>query len=209
LLSTATKEGAYLFPLYLYYNEKNTPLKEPLPNLHPDFVKLVAEKTGKERTPEEIFYYIYGILYTPSYRKRYAQFLRYDFPRIPVFDGPTFEKISRLGAGLVSLHLMKHPLPKLRVRFPVPGNHEVRRVNYNEKEKKVWINDEEYFEGVEPEAWEYRIGGYQVLKKWLEERKRWRRRLSAEEVEHFRKVHEVLLLTIEIQKKLDEVWPLK
>jgi len=205
-ISNKTKEGNYLFPLYL--NNEGEPLEKPKPNLNPEFLKLVAERTGRERSLEAVFYYIYGILYTPAYRQRYAEFLKYDFPRIPVFPAEAFEKISQLGSGLVELHLMKRKL-KPRVSYPLAGEDIVRKIDYNESEKRVWINDKQYFEGVEPSAWEYHIGGYQVLKKWLDERRKWGKPLTAEMIEHFRQVHEILMATIDLQRKLDEAWPLK
>jgi predicted helicase len=213
-ISNRAKEINYLFPLYLHFNYMNNnnnegkPLEKPKPNLNPEFLKLVAERTGRERSPEAVFYYIYGILYTPAYRQRYAEFLKYDFPRIPVFPAEAFEKISQLGSGLVELHLMKRKL-KPRVSYPLAGEDIVRKIDYNESEKRVWINDKQYFEGVEPSAWEYHIGGYQVLKKWLDERRKWGKPLTAEMIEHFRQVHEILLATIDLQRKLDEAWPLK
>lgn len=214
VISNRTKEINYLFPLYLYFNYMNNnnneakPLEKPKPNLNPEFLRLVAETSGRERSPEDIFCYIYGILYTPSYRTRYAEFLKYDFPRIPVFSAQAFERISQLGSGLVELHLMRRKF-KPRVSYPVSGEDIVRKIAYSESDKRVWINDRQYFEGVELSAWEYHIGGYQVLKKWLDERKKWGKPLTIEMIEHFRQVHEILLATIDLQRKLEEAWPLK
>ncbi|MGC8893413.1 MAG: type ISP restriction/modification enzyme [candidate division WOR-3 bacterium] len=208
-ISDKTKEINCLFPLYLFFDEKARPLPEPVPNLNLEFLRLVEERTGRSRSPEDIFYYIYGILYTPAYRTRYNEFLKYDFPRIPVFDGPAFERISQLGSGLVELHLMRGSFPRPRVCYPISGTDIVKKVEYNEASKRVWINDTQSFEGVEPSAWEYHIGGYQVLDKWLKERKKWGKPLTLEMIEHFQQVHEILLATIDLQAKLDEAWPLR
>ena len=138
-ITLSNKGIGYLFPLYLYSNSD----KEP--NFSPEFLKFITEKYNRELSPEEIFYYIYAVLYSPTYRKKYEEFLQYDFPRIPfVEDYEKFKKLSDLGKELVELHLMERRLPT-KVKFDVLGSNVVEKVKY--EDGKVWINKEQYFEG--------------------------------------------------------------
>jgi hypothetical protein len=58
---------------------------------------------------------------------------------------------------------------------------------------------------VETEVWKYQVGGYQVLEKWLKDRKK--RILSTEDIKHYCRVVTALAKTIEIQRKIDELYP--
>ncbi len=184
----------YLFPLYLYSNG------ERKPNFSPEFMEFIKEKYGNV-SPEEIFYYIYAVLYSPTYRKKYEEFLRYDFPRIPfVDDYEKFKKLASLGKELVELHLMRKRLPT-KVKFDVQGSNIVEKVKY--ENGKVWINNEQYFEGVPEDIWNFYIGSYQVLDKWLKSRKG--RKLTGRDIETFLQIVEILKETIKIMEKIDEV----
>jgi predicted helicase len=158
-----------------------------------------------EPTPEYIFYYIYAVLYSPTYRKRYEKFLKIDFPRVPLpSDLEKFKDLSELGKELVELHLLWHPsLSETEIGFPVSGSNTVERVKYDEKTRRVYFNKEQYFEGVSKAVWEYQIGGYQVLAKYLKYRKK--RVLSLEEIEHYMRVVKAIERTIEVQEEVDEV----
>ena len=151
-----------------------------------------------------IFDYIYGTLYLPHYRKKYADQLRTDFPRIPLpaqvlssgllpdsQKGLTpeqiFESLSSFGKELRELHLLTHPIFEEQSKWGVKFDGQkpekiadclVTLVKYSPAEKRVYINDGQYFEGIEPEIWAYHIGGYQVLDKWLKDRKKAERCLS-------------------------------
>lgn len=188
ILETA-HASAYVFPLYLYPQKENPKkcsasstmmLFEPKadynvkkPNLSKRILDKLAISFKKAPIPEQIFYYIYAVLYSNIYRSRYSEFLKIDFPRIPFTkDFKLFQKISDLGEKLTELHLLKskslsNPISK----FQGDGTGIVEKPEYYEKEKKVFINKEQYFEGIEKEVWEYQIGGYQVCDKWLKDRK--------------------------------------
>jgi len=202
--------GNVNFLLYLYpegdiFDQEEAQQRKP--NLNPELVKSLAEAYGKEPTPGEIFYYIYGVLYSNTYRSKYAEFLKVDFPRVPFTkDYGLFIKIAKYGSELIDLHLLKpaelsNPIAKLQGS----GDYQVEKPRYNEKEKRVYINDNQYFEGVEKEVWEYQIGGYQVLDKWLKDRKG--RKLSLEDIKHYCQVVTALKTTIEIQAKIDGIYP--
>jgi predicted helicase len=157
-------------------------------------------------TPEEIFYYIYGVLYSPTYRKRYEEFLKIDFPRVPLpQNNQVFEKLSNLGKELVELHLLKHPsLDETEIGFPISGANNVKKVIYDEDNKRTFINKEQYFDGISKVVWEYRIGAYQVMEKYLKDRKG--RKLSLDEINHYMKVAKAIRLTIELQANIDIIF---
>ncbi|MEM4271078.1 MAG: type ISP restriction/modification enzyme, partial [Candidatus Pacearchaeota archaeon] len=164
-------ELSYAFPLYLYPTPNST-VAERKPNFTEKFQNFLKEKNLHKKTPEQILGYIYAILYSPTYRSTYYEFLKIDFPRIPFpEDVILFNKLSKRGSDLIDLHLLNVEFEKSIVSFPVENpNLHVTKVEY--KNKQVWINDTTYFQGVNEEVWNYTIGGYQVLEKWLKERKK-------------------------------------
>ena len=116
-----------------------------------------------------------------------------------------FKNLSELGKELVELHLLKHPsLSETEIGFPVSGSNTVEKVIYDEENRRVYFNKEQYFEGVSKVVWEYQIGGYQVMAKYLKDRKK--RELSLEDIEHYMKMPKVIERTIEVQGKVEEVY---
>jgi len=212
-ISGKTKERNYFFPLYRYQDEPKGQLFEKeagelkrLPNFTDKFLQAIKDSLGTEPTPEEIFHYIYAVLYSPTYRKRYEEFLKIDFPRIPLPVGyESFKALGNLGKELVDLHLLKHPaLQETEIGFPKSGSNKVERVRYDEAAQKVYINKDQYFDGIAKEVWEYRIGAYQVMEKYLKDRKG--RKLALDEVNHYMKIAKVIGLTMELQDKIDEIY---
>ncbi|MFM6687732.1 MAG: type ISP restriction/modification enzyme, partial [Dolichospermum sp.] len=110
-ISNKTRETNYLFPLYIYptrENKQTNLFPEKTPNLSPKFLEAIKEKLGKIPTPEQIFYYAYAIFHSPTYRTRYAEFLKIDFPRLPLTSNQNlFNSLAIKGEQLVNLHLMK------------------------------------------------------------------------------------------------------
>jgi len=163
-------------------------------------------------TPEDIFNYAYAIFHSPTYRTRYAEFLKIDFPRLPLTsDKGLFRSLAKKGAELVSLHLMEAPvLNTPAIKYPIDGSHKVEKVAYDDKNQRVYINKTQYFEGVPPEVWDFHIGGYQVCHKWLKDRKG--RTLSYDERVHYQKIVVALKETIRLMEEIDELipgWPLE
>lgn len=200
-------------PLYQYPETDKKDLfsehesKERKPNTNPNLFKTLSLAYKKQPTPEEFFYYIYSNLYSNTYRSKYAGFLKTDFPRIPFTkDYEIFKEMAKLGEELVELHLLKSKkFEKGAAKFPVKDGCKVEKREYKEKEEKVYINDKQYFSGVSKEVWNYYIGGYQVLDKWLKERQG--RTLSDDDIAHFLKVITALSQTIELQKEIDNLYP--
>ncbi|MFH1902944.1 MAG: type ISP restriction/modification enzyme [Candidatus Omnitrophota bacterium] len=212
----------YVFPLYLYPDVSDRKLpghqeSEKKPNLKPEFRESLTETFGHQPTPEEVFYYIYAVLYSNTYRLKYAEFLKIDFPRIPfTLDYRLFQKMGILGNQLIDLHLLKSPeLDPPIAKFEGEGDFRVEKVRYEEKrdcradrarnDSRVYINKGQYFAGIPKEVWEYRVGGYQVCDKWLKDRKG--RALSLEDIKHYCAIVTALQKTIEIQKEIDALYP--
>jgi len=224
-LNVFYRGGGQCFPLYLYPAEGEMQFEEGRrPNLNPEFIKAVSDKLGLKFVsdgkgdlkgtfgPEDIFNYAYAVFHSPTYRSRYAEFLKIDFPRLPLTsDKELFKALVEKGAELVSLHLMESPkLNSLIIKYPVAGSNVVDKVTYKETAKRVYINKEQYFEGVLPDVWNFHIGGYQVCQKWLKDRKS--RRLSYDERVHYQKVIVALKETIRLMDEIDSLipsWPLQ
>lgn len=206
------KDGCNAFPLYLYpdtKNEQGNLFTDRTPNLSPNFLSAVREKLGYIPTPEAIFYYAYAVFHSPTYRQRYGEFLKIDFPRLPLTsDNELFTTLAKKGEELVELHLMKSKkLNKVITKYPVSGDNAVTQVIYNESERRVYINKQQYFAGIFPEVWAFKIGGYQVLDKWLKDRKKANRSLSFDEVLHYQRVVVAMKETMQIMAEIDDVIP--
>ncbi len=159
--------------------------------------------------PEDLFYFAYAIFHSPTYRERYAEFLKIDFPRLPLTsDVELFAALVKLGAELVGLHLMKSPgLSNFISSFDIEGDNEVARGHpkYVEAKQRVYINKTQYFGGVAPEIWDFHIGGYRVAEKWLKDRRG--RKLSYEDLTHYQKIIVALYETRGIMSEIDNVIP--
>jgi len=202
---------SYVFPLFTYAKGEKKGLfhaedetKEP--NIKPEIFKSLSGAYKKEVSPEEIFYYIYAVLYSETYRIKYAEFLKIDFPRVPFTeDYKLFKKMSDYGNMLVDLHLLKSPeLNSPIARFQGKGDNRVKKLKYDNKVEVLYINMEQYFEGISQDVWSYQIGGYQVCDKWLKDRKD--RVLSLDEIQTYCRIVTSIQKTIGIQKAIDEVY---
>ncbi|MBM4387463.1 MAG: helicase [Deltaproteobacteria bacterium] len=212
---------SYLMPLYLY-QEKNNPKRRSLsnimmlfetdsnygdkkPNLSSALTSNLAKEYKNTPSPEEIFFYIYAVLYSNIYREKYEEFLKIDFPRVPFTKNyKQFKKMGEYGEKLMNLHLLESPdLDPPSARFQGKGNNKVEKLRY--EKGGLYINDDQYFEGISLDVWEYKIGGYQVCDKWLKERKG--RILTVEEIKKCCEIVTALKKTIETQEKIDKIYP--
>ncbi len=201
-----------VFPLYTYPNTENKQTNlfiERTPNLSPKFLEAIKEKLGKIPTPEKIFYYAYAIFHSPTYRTRYAEFLKIDFPRLPLTSNQKlFHELAIKGEELVNLHLMKSDkLNTLITTYQAIGDNQVTEVTYNSELQRVYINKQSYFTDIPPHIWEFKIGGYQVLDKWLKDRKNANRKLSLEEIDHYQKIVIALTATLQLMQEIDRIIP--
>ena len=212
-ISNRGSEATHVFPLYLYPDPDGFALEtERELNFKPAFLTALAETLGLPQTsplklpdgiaPEEILGYIYAVLYSPTYRERYYEFLKYDFPRIPLpQDIDHFRKLAALGQSLISWHLLKDVQIPRRHRFEGKGDGVVSKVRY--EDGNVWINATEYFTDVPAAVWKYEIGAYQVCNKWLKDRKG--ETLSHAEVRQYRSILVAVAETLRVMAEIDEV----
>jgi predicted helicase len=253
---TAGAGISYLGPLYVFdsgerkgqqiHLHERASADKSKPNLDSDFVAQLGSRLQlsfiesgsgdlkKTFGPDDVFNYIYAVFHSPTYRSRYAEFLKSDFPRVPLTsDVRLFRSLCGLGAELVALHLLESPkLEKPIARYPAKGQNLVegtspRFLARGELEPgtrkrldsgRVYINKGDppetgkgqYFEGVSSEVWNFQVGGYQVCDKWLKDRRG--RTLSYEDLEHYQKVVTALSETIRLMAEIDAAipkWPME
>jgi len=193
-----------VFPLYLH-SEGGLYGDGRKANLDPAFLRRMADRLGEEPSPELTLQYVYAVLYSPPYRRRYAALLRTDFPRVPLPPGRgAFLELAGLGAVLISLHLLESDrLDRPGPRFEEGSGKLDGRRDF--RDGRVIVNAEgQAFEGISQEVWDYRIGGYQVLDRWLAGRSG--RALRLREIEDFRRIAEALRWTIESQRRIGLLW---
>lgn len=219
LTGTAKKFGsAPIFPLYLYpeMNGQQTidQTTDRKPNLNPEIVKEIAERLGLTFTneketnkdtfaPIDILDYIYAVLHSPTYREKYKEFLKIDFPRVPYpKDKNTYWKLVKLGGEIRQIHLLESPTVENYItQYPEDGDNVVIKPIY--KNGNVYINDTQYFANVPEVAWNFYIGGYQPAQKWLKDRKD--RELSYEDILHYQKIIVALTETDRLMKEVDKL----
>lgn len=189
--------GGIVFPLYLYTEDGSKTL-----NLKEEMLVKIKKIVG-ETTPEEIFDYIYAVLHSPTYREKFKEFLKIDFPRVPYpKDATDFKRLVKFGSELRSLHLLESSkVSQFITTYPVAGSDVVEKITY--KDGNVFINAEQYFGNVPEIAWNFFIGGYQPAQKWLKDRKG--RTLTNEDIEHYQQIIVVLMETDRIMKEIDQI----
>jgi len=239
ILSSA--DNANVAPLYIYPNaniqhtlfiigDPSTTTVKRTPNLTPQFTEQFTNQLGMrfildgkgdlEETfgPEDIFTYMYAVFHSPTYRVRYAEFLKKGFPRLPLTSNTKlFRKLCKLGERLIELHLMEK-FGKATPNYPEQGNNLVEKVDYlvprdQPEQGRVYINKTQYFDGIPSEVWEFHVGGYQVCHKWLKDRKG--RVLTFDDIKHYQRIVAALAETITLMANIDEVieeyggWPIQ
>ena len=174
------------------------------PNLSPVIIEQLTKSFKKTPSPEQIFFYIYAVLYSNTYRTKYSEFLKIDFPRIPFTkDYKLFIKMADYGKRLVDLHLLKSPeIDPPIAKFQGKGDNRVEKLRY--EDARLFINKDQFFEDIELEVFEYQIGGYQVCEKWLKDRKD--RKLSLDDIKHYCNIITAIKKTVEIQKIIDGMY---
>ena len=216
-----------IFPLYLYSDNKSDFLSSEsrIPNLNPEIVNQISknidlvftnEKEINKNTfsPIDIIDYIYAILHSSKYRKKYDEFLKIDFPRVPYpNDKKTFFQLVKLGEKLRQVHLFESTkLNDYVTSYPKDGDNIITtKIGkkdwelFDEENKlgRIWINNLQYFDNIPLAAWEFYIGGYQPAQKWLKDRKQ--KVLDFNDILHYQKIIVALLETDSLMNNIDEV----
>lgn len=206
--------GGYVFPLYVLPDNGNggngdlfnAPRHDPDPNIAEYIYERLKKHYGNRLRPEQILHYVYAVIYSNIYRKKYAVFLKIDFPKIPfTSDKNLFQKLAELGETLSGLHLLKHaslnkPISKYKGKRD--GDLIVKPV-YSADEERVYINDDKYFDNISASIWNYHIGSYQVMEKYLKDRKG----NEMNDPGHYCKIATCIAKTIEVQNKIDALFP--
>lgn len=196
----------YLAPLYLYNKNESSFFGENKTTNFTDAFKAYQKEHLSGFSDEQIFFYMYGLLYAPSYRTRYNEFLKTDFPRIDF--GYDIATISKLGEELTQLHLLTHPIFEEQDTWDLHVNGEDYTIHFARKadiykEGKLYLNENTYISGVNEEVFKFMIGGYHVLDKWLSDRKN--TILTLDELMHYLKIIVSLKETIRVMREIDEV----
>lgn len=204
-----TNYKTYFAPIYLY--EKIDASKELnfdeacKTNFKAPFLDFLKKYLGgsllkSEDYPYKILSYIYAVLYAPTYRSRYKEDLKYDYPRIPFTDDSSlFSSLSSLGSALIDLHLLKK-VPAPSSSYPVSGDDNIEFCKF--EDNKIKINSSQYFDNISEEVYNYSIGGYKPIEKYIKARET----LTLNDIMHIQKVISVIEKTIELQKSIDEVY---
>lgn len=196
-VSNRSRERGYCLPLYLYTHQN-----EKIPNLNKEIWNEMNEIVG-ETTPENILDYIYAVLHSPTYREKYEEFLKTNFPRVPYPENrEKFFALTKIGEELRNLHLMiSRRVNEITTTFSEAGNNEVDKILY--KDRNVYINETQFFGNISEIAWSFCVGGYQPAQKYLKDRKG--KKLSNNEIEHYQKIVKVLTETDRLMKDIDRI----
>ena len=235
LLSSKTSNNAIIFPLYCYPNKDNNSLKFDSTDVrHPNFTEaFLKEVSHRINLPvingygdlkdnmgvDDLFGYIVAILHSPQYRKRYADPLTRDFPRIPLTSNINlFRALTYIGQELISINLMESSkLDNHLTRFSGNRSSKVENISWSNETVYIDKNKATGFQGVPENVWNFHIGGYQVCQKWLKDRgpKRGKpgRTLSSDDINHYHRIVVAINETIRIMTEIDKVidshggWP--
>ncbi len=190
------------------------------PNLNAEIVKQIAAKleltftNEKETTkntfaPIDILDYIYAVLHSPSYREKYKEFLKIDFPRVPYpTNKERFWQLVSLGGEIRQIHLLESSVVEKSItQYPIDGSNMVIKPHAVETSQtrvlRVYINDTQYFDNVPEIAWNFYLGGYQPAQKWLKDRKD--RKLDFDDILHYQKIIVALWETDRLMKEIDNI----
>ncbi|MFK5949175.1 MAG: N-6 DNA methylase [Methylococcales bacterium] len=217
--------GPLIFPLYLYANESSLDMGiERGINFSSEHINDISNSIGLEYnihldssnsfSPINLLDYIYAIVHSPSYRTKYHEFLKTDFPRIPSPKNVNiFRALAKLGGDLRKIHLLESDTVESYITsYPVDGDNMVTRKIvkkdwelYDNKNElgRIWINDEQFFDQIPLKAWKFYIGGYQPAQKWLKDRKG--RKLNFDDILHYQKIIVALVETDRIMQEIDKI----
>jgi predicted helicase len=207
LIRSDSRGSESMFPLW-------TRGADPTPNFAAEFIDACSRRLDLkwcehgaadlvcEFGPQEVFHYIYALFYSPSYRQQFASWLRVDFPRVLLPRGPElFREMAKVGRRLVQLHLLRKPGSSV-VRFVADGDSTCVTAGCPKFDgERVWVNPHAYFTPVTSAAWQFRVGTYQVCRKWL--RDRLGRELPTQEIQRYCQLVAALTETLTLMQEVD------
>lgn len=201
---------SYIFPLWIYKQNGdafngNGNGKHQISNLNEGFEKLLETTYSKENLTEEIFYYIYAVLYSTTYRTSFPELLKIDYPKIPFTKNvEVFNQLAELGKELADLHLLKSPrINKPQVKFQGKGNGKVDKPKYNEQQQIISINETQYFDNINKELWDFEIGKNRVIQQWIKRKEK----IEFEDAVEFSRIATAIYETFKIQTEIDITYP--
>jgi predicted helicase len=204
-VTTSNRGISYVFPLYLYGSSKRDV------NIGPAVLERLRDHLGmaSHPDPESVFYYVYSVLHSPSYRRDFASSLQLDFPLIPFPSNPKlFNELAGLGEKLVMVHLLKSPKPdRSSIKFKGSKRESVKYVRFipqSSNSGRILLNDDDCFLEIPSDIWEFRMCGYQVLRKLLNSFRG--RTITSDDIVHVSRVLNALRLTIDYQKQIDKLF---
>ena len=206
-----TGSETYIAPLYLYQDsEKEVGKISKIPNFTPEFKEfIIKSKVLKDKSAEQILAFIYANLFNPAYRKKYLEYLKIGFPRVNFeVSKSEFETFAKIGQRLIDLHLLKNIPNDESIALKFSDKADKQKPNFTlEKPRfvddKIMLNKDLEIVGIAKSIFEFSIGGYKVLDKWLKYRVG--KALSKAELEHLVNVACIIKETIKIQNELEKL----
>lgn len=233
-LEGASGLSTYMFPLKINNSKEPDNYDNPKPAIHSNINKEFIEKLpywsnteiNEEKLMEiskEIFFYIYGVLFAPTYRENYKELLSMDFPRIPFPKTyEVFRNVSKYGEEIASYHLFEHKevnnLRKIPTNLEDLELDDIKIKNHKYANSKIVINLVDRAKTpliigeVSQKVWDFVIGGIPQLDNWLKGRKyssnekdvkKMHRGLTNDEFKYFLRMINVIKLTLEKLPELD------
>jgi hypothetical protein len=195
---------SYVFPLWIFEGDGNLFGASKKSNLKPEFETALEKCLKKKDLTEEIFFYIYAVLYCPKYREAFAEQLQIDYPKVPFTnDYKLFNTISEIGKSLSELHLLtSKELSKPLIKFNGKGNNKVIEIDFKETDKQLFINPTQYFTGINKEMWEWEVGKNKPIQRWIKNAKD--KELGLNETIEFGKICSAIKLTFDKQAEVDK-----
>ena len=164
----------------------------------------------------DILNYIYAIFYSSTFRKRYKDLLKVDYPRVPLTSKKElFIHLSRVGEQLIKNHLMKDcvDLSSTKVSFTGEGDNIIQNINSKSyKNEKLYINKTQFFDHIPEKVYTFTIGGYKICEKWLKDRKG--KHINEEDISYYIKIIVCIRKTLTYIEEIDQIiekysgWPI-
>ncbi|MDR0754062.1 MAG: hypothetical protein LBF04_01600 [Prevotellaceae bacterium] len=217
-VSLKSREWTYIAPLYFYNGTKEPNLFEEklgkdfykTDNFTGKFINRYLKKLNPAPAPEEIPAYIYGVLHSKIYREKYIEFLKTDFPAVPMTTNrETFDKYAKLGQKLIDLHLLKN-LPQdteIRINYDINGDFMVEKIAQNNNKLFLYTNDNKtiVFDGVSLQIYNFEIGSYKPIDKWLRYRIKDKVLLNFSDMQHLKNMIIAIKGTIETMQEIEDI----